>query len=104
MQIPVVHIQIAADGHPRTINRNVKVHMLAKKHRHGVSIEELAQHYEITLADVYAALAYYHDNRDYFDERERQAEAMMQQYEQDSAELRAKVEQRLADMKSDNDE
>lgn len=97
MQAPVIHILIDDDGIPRTINRRVKVHMLAKKHRHGVSAGELAQQYDITLADVYAALAYYHDNLPYFEAREQAVAPRIKQGTDDTSRLRDKIEQRLAE-------
>ena len=69
--------------------------MIALKYNNDVSAEDIAEHYGITLADVYAALAYFHDNRAYFEERSRQSEELLKQHGVDGAEFRAKVEERL---------
>ena len=101
MDAPVIHILIDDDGHPRTINRRVKVHMLASKYLAGVTADALVDHYGITHADVYAALAYYHDNRAYFDAREAALKPLINAAEKRSATLRAKVERRLAENDTD---
>jgi len=52
------------NGIPRTINKRVKVKMIGQKHfMGGLSADEIANHYAITLGDVFADLAYYADNR-----------------------------------------
>lgn len=44
---------------------HLKAHLVASMHIHGeVSIEDVAEHYDIELADVYAAIAYYYDNQE----------------------------------------
>lgn len=91
MQAPIIHILIDEQGTPRTINGRVKVHMLAKKHLAGESIATLAQHYTITIADVYGALAYYHDNRAYFDERDAEVQPLIEQAKQHTTSLRQKI-------------
>lgn len=69
--------------------------MIAQKHLSaGESAEAIAEHYGIRLADVYAALAYYHDNRAYFDEQAHDIEALAEEARRYSAELKAKILQR----------
>jgi uncharacterized protein (DUF433 family) len=104
MQAPVEQqrVQVADNGIPRTINRRVKVHMIAQKYGIGQqSPADIAEHYGITLADVHAALAYYYSNRAYFDERERAVEPIIEQARAYTAELKAKIQQR---MQVDNDD
>ena len=56
------------NGIPRTINKRVKVKMIGQKHfMGGLSADEIADRYAITLGDVFAALAYYADNRAAFE-------------------------------------
>lgn len=44
---------------------HLKAHIVAQMHIHGgSSIQDVAEHYGITLADVHAAIAYYYDNQD----------------------------------------
>jgi uncharacterized protein (DUF433 family) len=99
MQAPVIYIQIDTDGHPRTIQGNVKVHMIAKKYRAGETIPSIAEHYGISSADVHGALAYYHDNRTYFDERERDVAPLIEAGQMESAKKRAQIEERLRQQK-----
>lgn len=43
----------------------LKAHLVAQMHIHGKqSVETVAEHYQIDLANVYAAVAYYYDNRE----------------------------------------
>lgn len=61
------HIAIDPDiagGKPRIAGHRITVQDVAIWHeRLGTSVDEIAAEYELTLADVHAALAYYHDHR-----------------------------------------
>jgi uncharacterized protein (DUF433 family) len=96
MVIPVLHIEIDEEGNPHTINRRVKVKMIAQKHLIGSeAIEDIAEFYGITLADVHAALAYYYDNRADFERKARELQPLIDQAQQYSTELKARIRQRL---------
>ncbi len=66
------HIEITpgvAGGKPRIAGRRITVQNIVIWHeRMGLSTDEIATAYDVTLADVYAALAYYFDNRAEIDE------------------------------------
>ena len=66
------HIEITpeiAGGKPRIAGRRITVQNIAVWHeRIGMSADEIASEYDLTLADVFAALAYYFDNRPEIDE------------------------------------
>ena len=71
------HIEITSGicgGKPRIAGHRIKVQDIVIWHeRMGMSPDEIIYHHPtITLADVYAALTYYHDNRE---EIRRQLEA-----------------------------
>src|ERR671918_1025157 len=67
------HIQSTADtagGKPRIRGRRITVQDIAIWHeRLGQSADEIAAAYDLTLADVYAALAYYFDHREEIEAR-----------------------------------
>ena len=67
------HIEITADtagGKPRIRGRRITVQDIAIWHeRLGRGADEIATEYDLTLADVYAALAYYFDHRADIDRR-----------------------------------
>src|SRR5215207_1618156 len=91
-----LHIEIDEDGIPRTINRRVKVKMIAQKVIvGGESVEAVAEHYGITLADAYAALAFYYDNRAYFEQKARELHPLIDDAERYSADLKAKILKRM---------
>lgn len=93
---PVQHILIDDEGIPRTINQRVKVKMIAQKHLiAGETVDDIAAHYGITLADVYAALAYYHDNLVYFEQQETELQPLADDARRYSAELKARINERL---------
>ena len=71
--------------------------MLAKKHLAGEPVTELAKHYGLTVADVYAALAYYHDNRTYFDAHDAQVQPLIEQAKQHTAAIQQKISQHTGD-------
>lgn len=61
------HIEVTPEvcgGKPRLAGRRITVQHIAIQHeRLGLSVDEIASEYDLELADVYAALAYYHDHR-----------------------------------------
>jgi uncharacterized protein (DUF433 family) len=73
------HIEITpgiAGGKPRISGRRITVQDIAIWHeRMGRSADEIATEYDLTLADVYAALTYYFDHRAEIDESIRDGEA-----------------------------
>ncbi len=73
------HIEITpgvAGGKPRITGRRITVQNIAVWHeRTGKSADEIATEYDLTLADVYAALAYYFDHREEIDNSIRDGEA-----------------------------
>ncbi len=61
------HIKVTkgiADGNPRISGHRITVQNVVIWHELlGLSADEIAAEYELTLADVYAALAYYYDHQ-----------------------------------------
>ena len=72
------HIEVTpgiAGGKPRIAGHRITVQNIAIWHeRLGLSADEIATEYELSLADVYAALAYYHDHREEIDRSIREDE------------------------------
>jgi uncharacterized protein (DUF433 family) len=71
MFIPIIkeHIEITpgvCGGKPRIAGHRIRVQDIAIWHEQmGMSPDEILHHYpSISLADIYAALAYYHDHRE----------------------------------------
>ncbi len=57
-----------AGGKPRIAGHRIRVQDVVIWHQDlRMRPEEIAQEYELTLAEVYAALAYYHDHRGQID-------------------------------------
>jgi uncharacterized protein (DUF433 family) len=73
------HIEITpgiAGGKPRIAGRRITVRDVAIRHeRMGRTADEISAEYDLSLADVYAALAYYFDHRAEVDESMRDGEA-----------------------------
>jgi uncharacterized protein (DUF433 family) len=65
------HIKVTpgiAAGKPRIAGHRITVLNIVVWHeRIGKSADEIAAEYDLTLADVYAALAYYYDHRSEID-------------------------------------
>jgi uncharacterized protein (DUF433 family) len=58
-----------AGGKPRIAGHRITVQDIAVWHeRLGLSADEIASEYALSLADVYAALAYYFDHREEIDQ------------------------------------
>ena len=66
-QIIGKHIEVTpevAGGKPRIAGHRITVQNVVVWHeRLGMSADEIATEYGVTLADVFAALAYYYDHR-----------------------------------------
>ena len=66
------HIEITegiCGGKPRIAGHRITVQNIAIWHEHmGRSAEEIAVEYDLSLADVFAALAYYYDHREEIDQ------------------------------------
>jgi uncharacterized protein (DUF433 family) len=69
---PTPHIEVSpgtCGGKPRVAGTRIRVQDIAVWHeRMGLSADEIVSRYpQLTLAGVYAALAYYHDHREPID-------------------------------------
>jgi uncharacterized protein (DUF433 family) len=89
------HIELR-DGQARFKERNLKVEPVARMHVNGgATIEEVMEHYNLSRAEVYAALTYFYDNQEVLDARYAEAlEIGRQAGARDSAEFRAEIETR----------
>ena len=96
------HIEITpsvAGGKPLIAGHRITVQDIAIWHeRLGRSPDEIAAEYDLTLADVYAALAYYFDHREEIDRSMEEGQAF-------AAALRertpSKVQERLREQQGD---
>jgi uncharacterized protein (DUF433 family) len=75
------HIEITpgvVGGKPRITGHRITVQDVVVWHeRLGLSADEIATEYGLSLADVYAALAYYYDHREQIDQAIRADEAFI---------------------------
>lgn len=70
-------------GKPRIAGHRISVQDVAIWHeRMGLSVDEIATDHDLTLAEVYAALAYYFDHREAIDDRIRQGAMMIEELKQ----------------------
>jgi uncharacterized protein (DUF433 family) len=76
------HIELTpgvAGGKPRIAGHRVTVQNVVIWHeRMGMSADEIATEYDLSLADVYAALAYYYDHRQEIDKAIRDSDAFVE--------------------------
>lgn len=67
------HIEVTpgiVGGRPRIAGRRITVQNIVIWHeRMGWSVEEICAEYDLTLAEVHAALAYYFDHQEEIDQR-----------------------------------
>ncbi len=73
-----------AGGKPRVAGHRITVQAIVIWHEYmGLSADEIASEYDLTLADVHSAMAYHYDHRAEIDEimkdNERLVEAMRRQ-------------------------
>ena len=82
-------------GKPRIAGHRITVQNIVIWHeRMGKSVDEIAVEYNLTLADVYAALAYYFDHRDEIDRDVDEGEAFAETLR---AKTPSKLKQKLQD-------
>jgi uncharacterized protein (DUF433 family) len=80
------------EGRPRIAGTGVSVHRIAREYKKGCSPEEiLAQIPHLPLAGIYAALAYYHANREEIEEDIARDDAIADELEQKHARRPAPV-------------
>jgi uncharacterized protein (DUF433 family) len=90
------HIEITpgvVGGKPRIAGRRISVEDIQFWHeRQGLCADEIATEYDLTLADVYAALAYYFDHREEIDRAMAEGEGFVNAMR---AQTLSKVQQKL---------
>ncbi len=90
------HIEITADvvgGKPHIAGRRITVQNIVIWHElMGRSADEIANEYDLTLADVYAALAYYYDHRLQIDDAIKDSKTFIEALRQQTP---SKVSQKL---------
>lgn len=96
MDTILAHVAVTpgvAGGKPRIAGHRITVQDIAVWHeRLGLSADEIATEYGLSLADVYAALAYYYDHREEMDQAIRADEEFIAALRQRSpSKLRAKL-------------
>jgi uncharacterized protein (DUF433 family) len=96
MDTILAHVAVTpgvAGGKPRIAGHRITVQDIAVWHeRLGRSADEIATAYGLSLADVYAALAYYYDHREEMDQAIRADEEFIAALRQRSpSKLRAKL-------------
>lgn len=97
MQV-VNHIEIRDDGIGYIVGRNLKAEMVARMFvGTDYSVEDVMAHYELSAAEVHAALAYYYDNQSTLDARHAQSIAWLEANAMTVDRLRAKVEPNRAE-------
>jgi uncharacterized protein (DUF433 family) len=90
------HIEITpgiCGGKPRIAGHRIKVQDIVIWHeRMGMSPDEIIFHHpSISLADVYAALSYYHDNREVIRQQIAEGEAFAQKLQGNKSSLIDKI-------------
>jgi uncharacterized protein (DUF433 family) len=77
------HIEITpgvVGGKPHISGRRITVQNIAIWHeRTGKSVDEIAAEYDLSFADIHAALAYYFDHRTEIDEAMKRAEVFVEE-------------------------
>ncbi len=79
------HIAVTPDvcgGKPRIAGRRITVQDVVIWHeRQGKSPDEIATEYDLTLAEVHAAMTYYFDHREEIDERMRAEQKFAEEFQ-----------------------
>ncbi len=83
--LSIEQIETSSDvrsGKPRISGTRITVEDIAVMHlKLGMSLIEIAGVYELSLAQVYAAMAYYFEHREDIEKRMEEEEALIQEYQ-----------------------
>src|SRR5262245_23113092 len=92
-----------AGGKPRIAGHRITVQNIAIRHKRlGQSTDEIAAEYDLTLADVYAALAYSFDHRAEIDQAIAEGEAFAEALRQKNpSKQQAKLRQQQSNARQD---
>lgn len=89
----IVQTPDTCGGKPRIAGHRITVQNIAIWHdRLGWSADEIASEYELALADIYAALAYYFAHREEIDQSIREGKAFVEEMRQKTP---SKLEKKL---------
>ena len=96
--LSIEHIETSSDvrgGKPRISGTRITVEDIAvMRLKLGMSLIEIAGVYDLSLAQVYAAMAYYFEHREDIEQQIAEEEAIIQEYQQNHTSiLQAKLEQ-----------
>ena len=96
--LSIEQIETSSDvrsGKPRVSGTRITVEDIAAMHlKLGMSLIEIAGVYELSLAQVYAAMAYYFEHREDIEKRMEEEEALIQEYQRNhTSVLQTKLEQ-----------
>ena len=94
------HIEITPDvagGKPRIAGRRITVQNIVIQHeRMGKTPDEIAAEYDLTLAEIHAALAYYFDHREEIDRAMAESQAFVNALRQSTpSKLQQKLQEQL---------
>lgn len=79
LNIPVQHIEVI-NGQAFVARQRVKVKMIVNMHlRGGAPIEDVMEQYDLTEAEIYAALTYYYDNKAAYDHQYEEDQVLLKQ-------------------------
>lgn len=92
---PTVHVEIV-NGTPMIAGRQVKIMYIANLHNNGASVEAIMEQYDLSAAQVHAALAYYYDYKDTIDKALDEGEALAKQIGIDAQTHLAQIRARQA--------
>ena len=87
-------------GKPRIAGHRIKVAAIADMYLHmGLSIEEIAKTYDLSLASVHAAMAYYYEYQEEIDRQTAEAEAFVEELKRNSPP--SKLENKLREIRGE---
>src|SRR5687767_8327150 len=92
--VPINYIEIR-DNRARIAGTGIKVANIATMVVHiNTSIEWIVENYDLTPAQIYAALSYYYDHQEEIDQQVREGEELARQYGTPSSEILEQMRQR----------
>ncbi|MBD1807375.1 DUF433 domain-containing protein [Microcoleus sp. FACHB-SPT15] len=101
-QISVEHIEINPNirgGKPRIIGTRIAVEDIAVMHlKMGHSLIEVASKYDLSLASVYAAMAYYFDHQEEIDRRIEEDDAFVEAFRRNNP---SQLQEKLRTLRSE---
>lgn len=101
MDAIIDHIEIVGDV-PYIKGRHIKIKMVAQMYlAESITIEDVIEQYGLSLAQIHAAMAYYYDHKDYFNQKAQEIQPLIEKVKRESQERRERLRAQMNNLQDE---